>query len=135
MRSLFLCRVPFRGGSGILSAPERILLNADWNLYMKNGVLSKAFNIRTDEYKKARYLIAFFFAVGFYFTFLGSISISVFDIRFGAKYLPYILFLFPALNLLFSLVYMKILPKVSKRKLFRYFMLFVLLIHITQSLR
>lgn len=97
---------------------------------MKKIVLMRIFNIRPDEFKKAEYLIAFFFAVGFYFTLVGSISISVFDIRFGAKYLPYILFLFPVLNLVFSFVYMKILPKVSKKRQFRYFMFFVLLIHL-----
>lgn len=97
---------------------------------MKAYILKKAFNIRADELKKADYLIAFFFAVGFYFTLIGSISISVFDIRFGAQFLPYILFLFPVLNIVFSYAYMKFLPKVTKRNLFRYFILIVFLIHV-----
>jgi MFS family permease len=97
---------------------------------MKNYFLRKVFHIRTDEFKKAEVLIAFFFAAGCYFTFIGSISISVFDMRFGAKYLPYILFLFPVINLVFSFFYMKVLPRISKRKLFRYFMLLALLIHL-----
>jgi len=97
---------------------------------MKEYILRKAFKMQPDEFKKAEYLIAFFFAVGFYYTIIGSISISVFDMRFGANYLPYIFIIFPALNLVFSFAYMKILPRISKQKLFRYFMIFVLMIHI-----
>ena len=97
---------------------------------MKKYILRKFFDIQPDESKKAGYLIAFFSVAGFYFTFTGSISISVFDIRFGAKYLPYILFAFPLLNMAFSYVYMKIMTRVSKNKLFEYFMLFVFIIHI-----
>lgn len=94
---------------------------------MKTNILKKIFNIRQDEYKKAKYLSAFFFAIGFYFTFISSISISVFDMRLGAKYLPFILFIFPMLNIVFSFVYMKVLPRISKRVLFRYFIFFVFL--------
>lgn len=97
---------------------------------MRAYILRKAFNIKTDELKKANYLIAMFLAVGFYFTLLGSISISVFDIRFGAQYLPYILFLFPVINIVFSYVYMKFLPIISKRMLFRYFIIIVFVIHL-----
>jgi hypothetical protein len=96
---------------------------------MKNYILRKVFNIRSDEIKKANYLIALFFVVGFYFTSLGSISISVFDMRFGAKYLPYILFIFPVINLVFSFFYIRILPKISKQRLIKYFMLFVFIVY------
>ena len=80
--------------------------------------------------KQKRYLAAFFFAIGVYTTVTGSISVAVFDIRFGARYLPYIYILFPFINAIFSIVYIKKLPSLNKRQLFKYFMAAVIILHI-----
>lgn len=90
----------------------------------------KFMKVRREETKKVLFLSAFSFVVGWYFTLINSISISVFDIRLGAKFLPYVYFVFPLVNFAFSMIYLKKMPGMNKRILFRYFTVLLLVIHL-----
>lgn len=92
--------------------------------------INKLLKVSREETNKVLYLVGFFFAIGFYNTINISISFSVFDIRFGAKYLPFMYLLFPFINVFFSIFFIKKLPKLNKRTLFRVFMMIVFVVHL-----
>jgi hypothetical protein len=96
--------------------------------------IKKILKVNPEEIGKVKYLAGFFFVIGFYNTMNISISFSVFDIRFGAKYLPFMYLLFPFVNALFTIFFIKKLPKMNKRSLFRVFIFIVFLVHVLDFL-
>ena len=93
--------------------------------------LAKTFKIQPVETRKTACLIIFFYAVGFYCMAITAVAFSVFNIRFGARFLPFIFLLFPFIYLFCSIIYIKVLPVTDKKVFFRYFILLALALHLT----